>query len=123
MVVSFTEQVRQRQFLKEAVKERVQEIIAGLHIGRPGIGPAECFERSRHFLDALAHDQLAPTRFRATEQVVGLIMPGVGEQHGFLAEIILDLPFLPHCFGERRVARQRLFNAVEQGKPDQVLLR
>ena len=98
MIIRLPQQVGQAEFFEEPIKEWIQKIVAGFHIGRPGIRPAQGLECNGYFLDAVTHGLHASVSFSATEQIVRLVMPGIGEQDGFLTEIIFDFALLPHGF-------------------------
>ena len=49
-------------------------------------------------------------------------MPGIGEKNGFLAEVVFNFTLLPHGFGERCAAGQRLVDAIEQSESNQIRL-
>ena len=74
MVIGFTQQVGQLEFLKKSIKERIQEIVAGFHVGGPGMRAAEGLESRGDLLDTLAHELLATTGLGTAKQIVRLVM-------------------------------------------------
>ena len=67
MIICFPQQVRQAKFLEEAIKEWVQEIITGFHVGRPRIRPAQSLKCYGQFLNTITHGLHAPICFSVTE--------------------------------------------------------
>ena len=61
--------------------------------------------------------------FGAAKQIVRLIVPGVGEQHGFVTEVILNLTLLPHGFHQRCAAGEWFLKAIEQSEANQIRFR
>ena len=95
VVVGLAHQVRKLELCVEPTKQRIEEIVARLQIGAPGIGLAQCSECRPQ-----SHRSLAPSPCARGCEQVALLSGGLAfrepDKRRAMAQVVLDFAASPH---------------------------